>query len=321
MSGGLGRWLRRVPLAPAVDLRGRQIIVTGTAPGSIGEATARQLAAWGADLVVTTRGNAAAVAAGLQGQLAGNAAAGTIQGHPLDLADAGSVRRFLAWYLARPAARLDVLVNNAGIHLDLLSQWRQPRLSADGQEIHWRTNYLGTLQLTLGLLPLLRETAHRQGGARIVNLVSELHVRGRNSDLFGRQRPYDSWQAYGNSKLALVHASFELQRRYGATEGLRSYCLHPGAVYTNIADRGLSGNPRLEALRRALAPIERLFLLSPEEGAQTSLYCATSPDAAGGRYYRRCWPANASPDSADQAVAARLYEQTQAWVASLSAPE
>jgi NAD(P)-dependent dehydrogenase (short-subunit alcohol dehydrogenase family) len=318
---GIRSWLVKAPKAERVDLRGKQMIVTGTAPGSIGFETAGQLASWGADVVITTRKNPDAVAAQLRERIAGELGHGRIEAHALDLADAGSTQAFITGLLSKHGERLDVLVNNAGIHLDLLSQWRQPRLSADGQEIHWRTNYLGTMQLTLGLLPLLRQTARRQGEARLVNVASQLHSKGSNADLFGMQRPYNSWLAYGNSKLALMHASFELQRRHGAAEGLRSYCLHPGAVYTNIADRGLSGNPRLEALRRAFAPVEKLFLLSPEEGAQTSLYCVTNPDAAGGRYYRRCRPANASPDSADQAVAERLYAQAQAWVARLPASE
>ena len=75
----------------------------------------------------------------------------------------------------------------------------------------------------------------------------------------------------GLQHVALVHATFELQRRYGDSHHLRAACLHPGAVYTNIADQGLRGNPRLERLRKALAPVEAWFLLTPEEGAQTSV--------------------------------------------------
>ncbi|HEY1075932.1 MAG TPA: SDR family NAD(P)-dependent oxidoreductase [Fontimonas sp.] len=308
----LRRLFVRAPQAAAVDLTGRRAIVTGAAPGSIGAETARALAAWGADVVVTTRGDAQAVARRLS-------AHGRVQGHPLDLSDAASVERFVDWYRASHGDRLDLLINNAGIHLDLLSQWKSPRLSADGHELHWRTNYLGTMHLTLRLLPLL-QAGGLAGGARIVNVVSMLHSKGSNAALMGAREPYNSWKAYGNSKLALMHATFELQRRYAATHRLQAYCLHPGAVFTHIADKGLAGNPALEAVRRVFAPVERFFLLTPAEGAQTSLHCATARSAAGGHYYVACAPARASPASADATVAAHVWRQTADWLDSLGRP-
>ena len=303
--------LLRPPRATAVDLSGRRIVVTGASAGSIGYETARALAAWGAQVTVTTRGKPEALAALLS-------PAGRVDALALDLADAGSVGTFVARYRERHGDRLDVLINNAGVHLDLLSQWKQPQLSADGHEIQWRTNYLGTMQLTHRLLPLLLHSAAAAGsdGARVVNVVSQLHARGRNDQLFECTRPYHSWDAYGLSKLALVHASFELQRLY-AERGLQSYCLHPGAVLTDIASKGLAGNPGIEAVRKALRPIEAFFLLTPEEGAQTSLYCATHPHLPGGRYFRACAAAAASADAGDAAVAARLWQTTAAWIDTL----
>lgn len=318
---GLRSWLLRAARAERIDLRGKQMIVTGTAPGSIGFETARQLAGWGADVVITTRRNPEAVAAQLRERIASEPGHGRIAAHPLDLADAASTQAFIAWLLGAHGERLDVLINNAGIHLDLLSQWPQAQLTPDGQERHWRTNYLGSLHLTLGLLPLLRQTGRQFGEARLVNVVSQLHAKGSNADLFGMQRPYNSWLAYGNSKLALMHAAFELQRRHGAHDHLKTYCLHPGAVFTHIADRGLSGNPRMEAVRRAFAPVEAFFLLTPEEGAQTSVHCASNPTADGGRYWHGCQHAEPSADSTDAEVSRRLLKATEAWVASLPAPE
>ncbi|MGH8114097.1 MAG: SDR family NAD(P)-dependent oxidoreductase, partial [Rhodanobacteraceae bacterium] len=243
-------------------------------------------------------------------QLAGLPNCGTIDGHPLDLCDTNSVSTFSAWYRAQHGEQLDVLVNNAGVHLDLLSQWKQPHLTTDGHEIHWRTNYLGTMQLTTQLLPLLQASGQQSGDARIVNVVSMLHARGRNAWLFAPQERYNSWAAYGTSKLALVHATFELQHRYAKSAHVQAYCLHPGAVYTNIAAKGLAGNPVLESIRNFFAPVEAFFLLTPEEGAQTSVHCATDPSARGGLYYRECKPAQASSDSVDTQVSARLWEQT-----------
>jgi NAD(P)-dependent dehydrogenase (short-subunit alcohol dehydrogenase family) len=276
------------------------VLVTGATPGSLGFETARALRAWGADVVVTARRDPAA-AAGALGE--------GVAGYQLDLSDAGSVARFVAAY-GDDVGRLDVLVNNAGVHLDLRSSWTEPALTPDGYEIHWRTNYLGTAHLTHLLLPLLSGASD----ARIVNVVSKLHRRAVNADLFTPRRPYDSWAAYGASKLALVHHAFELQRRCAPVQG---YALHPGAVYTHIADRGLQGHRVLGALRRALAPVERLMLLSPEDGAQTSLHCASAPGLAGGRYLRDCAPAEPSPDALDADVSARLWDATTAWITTL----
>ena len=204
--------------------------------------------------------------------------------HPLDLTSASSVRAFAEWLDTTTGGRLDVLVNNAGIHLDLRTTWKSAQL-LDGHEVHWRTNYLGTAHLTRLLLPLLTETARREGEARVVNVVTKLHERGRNEWLFDGVTPYDSWAAYGTSKLALVHEAAEIERRYGAA-GVHGYSLHPGSVYTRIADRGLETAPVLGRLRKVFAPLERRALLSPEQGARTTVFCATSPDAVPGGYHR-----------------------------------
>ena len=313
-------WSRRIrnlfgaaPFAQVADLHGKTIIVTGASPGSIGFETARILAAWGANVVITTRSEPQAALALLNR----TGASAPISAHPLDLCRADSVARFADWYAATHGGRLDVLINNAGVHLDLLSQWKQPHRTDDGFEIHWRTNYLGTSHLTHRLLPLLQAAAAHAGEARVVNVVSMLHARGSNAGLFEAPRPYNSWVAYGLSKLALVHATFEMQRRYAGTANVRAYCLHPGAVFTNIAAKGLAGNRLIETVRNALSPAEAFFLLTPEEGAQTQIHCATQPRLAGGLYYDKCRPGRASAETRDTVVAARLWEETQAWVKSL----
>jgi NAD(P)-dependent dehydrogenase (short-subunit alcohol dehydrogenase family) len=197
-------------------------------------------------------------------------------------------------------------VNNAGIHLDLRSSWKEPRLTADGHELHWRTNYLGTAHLTHRLLPLLESAQD----ARVVHVVSKLHARGRNDALFGPLSPYDSWVAYGTSKLALVHHAKELSRRHQVT----AVSLHPGSVYTHIADRGLEGHRVLTGLRKAFAPLERRALLSPEVGARTTVHCVTATDLVPGGYYVRSALTEPSHDAQDDAVAARLWDQTEQWV-------
>ena len=290
----LHRKVVRAPSATRVDMAGRTVVVTGAAPGSLGGETARVLQEWGAEVVTTTRRGGS---------------------HPLDLTDGASVRAFAAWYSDRHD-RLDVLVNNAGVHLDLMSDWKEPHRTPDGHEVHWRTNYLGTLQLTHLLLPVLLRTAESAGEARIVNVVSKLHLRGRNAHLFAPAPRYSSWDAYGLSKLALVHATHELQDRY-RERGVKAYAVHPGSVFTGIADRGLEGHPVVAAVRRVLAPVERLFLLTAEEGAQTTLACATEPGLEGGRYFVACRPTPGSPEAEDRVAAGRLWTETEALVATL----
>jgi len=300
--------------AEPVDLTGKQIIVTGASPGSLGFETARTLASWGASVVITTRSNTDAALDALRERLQYADARQRIDGHALDLSYSDSVASFVRWFVERHGERLDVLINNAGIHLDLLSRWTEPRLTDDGFEIQWRTNYLGSAHLTHLLLPLLKKTGQATGDARIVNVVSHLHVKGSNDDLFERTRPYNSWTAYGNSKLALMHMTNELQRRYAEDSHVQAYCLHPGSVFTRVADKGLEGTGAIEKVRSALSPVEAFFLKTPEEGAQTQIHNATHPRLPGGLYYEDCRPAEASKDTEDTGVAARLWAETEAWV-------
>ena len=309
--------LVRAPFAPEVDLTGRRMIVTGGAPGSIGGETARILASWGADVVLTTRGDPSSAVRRIQLALARVPAAGRVDGHRLDLADPVSVERFAHWYASNRDGQLDVLVNNAGVHLDLLSKWKEPQLLADGQEIHWRTNYLGTMHLTMLLLPLLRAAGERTGDARVVNVVSKLHARATNENLGDVAVNYNSWVAYGASKLALIHAATELQRRC-AKAHVQAYALHPGEVFTDIASKGLAGHRLIGGVRRVLRPLEAFFLMTPAEGAQTSVLAASAPHLVGGQYLRKCAPAEPTADARDARVATQLWEKTSAWVATLA---
>ena len=318
------RWLFvDTPYAKEVRLDGKRVIVTGAGPGSLGYETARTLSRWGAHVVVTTRRNTAAIANELKASLQKENVSAEIVGHELDLCSADSVNLFTRWYLDNYGERLDVLVNNAGIHLDLMSKWKEPKRSKDGYEIQWRTNYLGTAHLTHNLLPLLEKTGERHGDARIVNVVSQIHSKGSNQALFDPATPYNSWKAYGLSKLALIHFSHELNRRFAQASNLQSYCLHPGGAggtYTGVADRGFEDSPLIGFLRKLGKPIERLLMSTAEEGAQTQLHCATSPEAKGGYYYVDCAIGKASGDSDDKESAARLWRETQSWVSDLPEP-
>ncbi|CAA0114507.1 3-oxoacyl-[acyl-carrier-protein] reductase FabG [Halioglobus japonicus] len=309
------------PVAARQDLSGKYIIVTGCSAGSLGYATALQLARWGATVIVTTRRAVEDEVTALNAELAQDATAGNVDGHLLDLSSAASVNAFTQWYARVYGQRLDVLVNNAGIHLDLMSRWKEPKLSADGIEIQWRTNYLGTVHLTHNLLPLLQQTGREVGEARVVNVVSQLHTRGSNELLFDENRVYESWQAYGLSKLGLIHFTNELHRRFHAADNLMTYSLHPGGStgsYTNVASKGLQGHVLIELFRKLAAPLERLMMASAEEGAQTQIQCASSPTATSGSYYANCRLERSSEDSQDADAASRLWQETQIWLDSVS---
>ena len=272
---------------------GQVAVVTGVGAGSLGEAIARGLRDLGFQVLTSTRTSPT-----------------TADTHAMELTSRDSVAEFARW-VQDSTDRLDVLVNNAGVHLDLRSAWHEPHL-VEGMEVHWRTNYLGTAQLTRLLVPLLLATAEAQGDARVVNVVSKLHARGRNDGLDGHLTPYDSWTAYGTSKLALVHEAREIERLYGA-RGLHGYSVHPGSVATNIADRGLETAPLLGRLRKLAAPLERRALKTPTDGAQTVIFCATSPLAEPGGYHRSSAPSTPSDDAQDDEAGRILWENTSRW--------
>ena len=272
---------------------GQVAVVTGVGTGSLGEAIAHGLRDLGFRVLTSTR-----------------TCPVTADTHPMELTSRESVAGFARW-VQESSDRLDVLVNNAGVHLDLRSAWHEPHL-VDGMEVHWRTNYLGTAQLTRLLVPLLLATAEEYADARVVNVVSKLHARGRNDGLDGHLTPYDSWTAYGTSKLGLVHEAREMERRYG-DRGLHAYSVHPGAVATNIADRGLETAPLLGKLRKLAAPLERRTLRTPADGARTVLFCATSPQAEPGGYHRSSAPSTPSEDAQDEEAGRILWENTSRW--------
>jgi NAD(P)-dependent dehydrogenase (short-subunit alcohol dehydrogenase family) len=299
----------RATFADPIDMTGKTVVVTGCSPGSLGFASARTLAEWGANVIATSRRDHQLIQAALREGLP----QAMVEVAGLELSDRTSVRNFVESFLQKNE-RLDVLINCAGVHFDLLSKWQQPQLTQDGEEIHWRTNYLGTYQLTESLLPTLLKTGQQFGEARVVNVVSQLHTRGSNEQLLTGAQPYNSWVAYGLSKLALVHYTFALQRKFAGSHNLNAYCLHPGSVGTGVVGRGMETAGFLSKVVSVLSPLQGLFMMNPEEGAQTQLRCATEPELAGGQYFRGFGIAEPSADSVDQSESARLMEYSHSWL-------
>jgi retinol dehydrogenase-12 len=267
------------------DLVGRLVVITGASSG-IGQATAVELARRGATMILACRSKERS-----QGALdAIRAVGGKASFVLLDLADFASTRRAAEEILGL-AGSIDVLVNNAGL--------APPRggVTKDGFELAFGTNHLGHFLLTVLLMPRLLSS----GRARVVNVSSQAHLAAKGIDFDAVRRPTRSITGvpeYEVSKLANVLFTQELARRPGSA-GVHSYALHPGVVAS-------------EAWRRVpwpIRPILKLRMISNEEGAKTSIYCATSNEVAhqNGRYYDGCQEKAPSP------VADRLELARELW--------
>lgn len=274
------------------DLEGKSFLVTGANTG-LGRTTATELARRGGRVVVAARSEEKTRPVLDELRSAG----GDVAFLPLDLADLASVRDAARRTLdeGRP---LDVLINNAGVA-------GQRGLTKQGFELHFGVNHLGHFLFTQLLLPRLAESP----GARVVNVASGSHYQARGLDLEavrGETRSLTGLPEYEVSKLANVLFTKELAR--GRSRGqARSYAVAPGTVAT-------------DAWRRIPWPVRsvmKLFMLSSEEGAKTSLHCATSAAVANddGLYYHTSREVRPSELSFDEALAKRLWERSEEWVA------
>ena len=295
------------------DLRDRVYIVTGANSGA-GLATSAQLLRQGARVIGACR----RVAAGEAAFADFARLPGTAEILQLDLASLASVRQFVADFRDRHN-RLDGLVNNAGL---VTTEGR----TEDGFEIQFGTNHLGHFLLTELLLDVLKASAP----ARIVNLSSVLHVGNRRTiadidfeDLNFEDRSYNSSHAYSQSKLAnLLHAK-ELANRLEGT-GVYAFSVHPGWIRSNFGSGVMPGWLR-GAMNLGLRPFSGLLgILTPHEGAQTTLHCLLDDDAPqhNGAYFSQNsilypnrenrpggWPMSSpNPNAHDEALAKRLYE-------------
>lgn len=310
------------PMAERVDMSGRNVIVTGATPGSLGHETARILAGWGASVVATSRRHTESTEESLKEALREEGIDGNnITVRTLDLCDVDSVDRFATWYRQAHGGKLHVLVNNAGILQDILKPWTVHPLTEDGFEVHWRTNYLGAFHLTRLLLPLLKQSGLESGDARVVNVSSHLHDQGGNEDLFDDGKTYRPLSAYGRSKLAMIHFSFEIERRFAEKYHLHSMAVHPGSVDTNMTRVDIPEGKLGNVVRRINDAFAPLIMLHSTHGAQTTVMCASQSPLQGGKYYVRCAAEEPTAACRDAAVSKRLWERSEAWVETLGTPD
>ena len=277
-------------------MQGKTVLVTGANQG-IGKATAIALAQQGARVVIVARNPDKGTAA-----LADiHAASGRDDAELIvaDLSSQAEVRRAAAEFRARHD-RLHVLVNNAGVYVP------ERHTTVDGLEETFALNHLGYFLLTRELLPVLRASAP----ARIVNVSSEAHRHAhmRWDDLLFERHHYRGFKAYGQSKLANVLFTYELARRLEGT-GVTANCLHPGVIASGFGQT-YGGAMSL------LVKIGRPFLLTPEQGARTSIYLASSPEVEGvtGKYFSKSRPVRSNGLSYCQPAQEKLWALSEEMV-------
>jgi NAD(P)-dependent dehydrogenase (short-subunit alcohol dehydrogenase family) len=272
------------------SMQGKIVLVTGGTNG-IGLVTAREIARLGGEVTIAGR-NAA--------KCAKVAAAISPEGGPpvdaitADLSTLAGIRQAAEDFKARHT-RLHVLVNNAG------GYYLRRALTPDGYEYTFALNHLSYFLLTHLLLDLLKASVP----ARVVNVSSGAHRAAKKMDFSNlqTQRGYTAMRAYSHSKLANLLFTYELAHRLEGT-GITVNALHPGYVATGFA----RNNGPIYNVGNLIA--SRLFGISPERGAQTSIYLASSPEVASvsGKYFSHRLPIASSPASYDEAAGAQLWE-------------
>ncbi len=271
-----------------IDLTGRRVIVTGGASG-IGIETARALAGAGAEVTLAVR-NLAAGESTAEDIIAATGNKQVLAAH-LDLADQASVASFATGW----DGPLHILVNNAGVMA--CPEARTP----EGWELQFATNHLGHFALATRLHRALAEA----GGARVVSVSSTAHLRSPVvfDDIHFREREYEPWAAYGQSKTANVLFAVEATKRW-AGDGITVNAVMPGGIRTNL-QRYIT-DADLARLRAESGSSEEIRWKTPEQGAATSVLVATSPllDGIGGRYFEDCNEAGLNQPGTRRGVAA-----------------
>lgn len=274
------------------SMTGKTVLITGASAG-IGKATAAELAARGAHLVLACRDLEKAAAA--RAEIAARTPGAKIDLVPLELGSLRSIRACAEKVLA-DYARIDVLINNAGVFPP------DYRPTEDGFETQIGVNHLGHFLLT----NLLAEKLAASAPARVVTVSSMMHAGGKiDFASFRKPEKYSAMAAYRQSKLANILFANELGRRL-ADRGVTSTSLHPGGVATEIA----RDSPLW------MRAFMRVAGTSPAKGARTSIHLGSSPEVEGvtSAYFVSCKPAKADPLASDSALAKRLWDESATLV-------
>ena len=270
-------------------MRGKVCLVTGGSAG-IGKATALGLANMGATVIVVGRDRSRGEAGVTEIKQKSNNDAVDLM--LADLSSQASIRRLAEDFKDR-YQQLHVLISNAGVFIS------KRTVTVDGIETTFAVNHLAPFLLTNLLLDVLKASAP----ARIINITSSGERSGTINfdDLQGEGR-YSGFRAYNQSKLAMILFTYELARKLEGT-AVTVNCVHPGVVVTNLG-RGSSGAFGL--LLRLMRP----FFSSPEKGAETPIYLASSPEVEGvsGKYFAKKAEAKSSERSYDTVTARRLWQ-------------
>ena len=275
-----------------INLKGKVVIVTGANTG-IGEVTARELAGMGAKVYLACRSKEKAepVVTNIRSRTGND----DVHFLALDLSSLDAVRASAKTFLALELP-IDVLINNAGLAAT-------KGLTTDGFEITFGVNHLGHFLFTQLLVDRVVD------GGRIVNVASKAHYEAKSID-WDAQRQITTGltglKEYSVSKLANVLFAKELAKRL-SDRNITTYSLHPGVVASDV-------------WRQVPWPFQSLikrFMLTVDDGAQTTLYCATSVEAGKetGLYYDESKAKKPSRLARDEALATELWKRSEAWVA------
>jgi NAD(P)-dependent dehydrogenase (short-subunit alcohol dehydrogenase family) len=274
-------------------MQGKTIVITGGTSG-IGEVAALKLAAMGARIVLVARSKDRGEAALAQLEKAAPALGHKV--HYADLSRLAEMKK-VASEIAASEPRIDVLINNAG------ALFNSRRVTPDGLEYTFATNHMAYFVVT----EILRDRLLASAQARIVSTASMAHQGGKlDLDDLQSEKSFFGVRAYGTSKLCNVLFTRELARRLQGT-GVTANCLHPGFVASRFADE--SGG-----LIASLTRAAKLFAISPEKGAETIVYLASSPDVAqvSGKYFIKSKPATPTAAARNDRLAQQLWEKSAA---------
>jgi NAD(P)-dependent dehydrogenase (short-subunit alcohol dehydrogenase family) len=273
------------------SMRGKVVVITGATSG-IGKVAAERLAGMGARIVFVARD-----------KVRGEAELAILRGlapgiphtvHYADLSRVAEMKR-VGSEIAEAERRIDVLINNAG------ALFNHRTVTEDGLERTFATNHMSYFVLE----HMLRQRVFTSAPSRIINTSSDAHRRASlNFNDLQSEKNYSGFSVYSRSKLCNILFTRELSRRLSGT-GVTANSLHPGFVATRFADE--SGGLGSYVIRAAKA-----FAISPEKGAETIIYLASSPNVANitGRYFYKCRETTPTPQAQDDQAAQRLWQES-----------